>query len=78
MTSRSPNPSPGANYGLCENLIPNTTFEKPYDSIPFQPAARPITTLIGPKRHRLSARSYRHARADAFSLWDDYAANLAA
>jgi putative transposase len=26
----------------------------------------------------LSARSYRHARADAFSLWGDYAAELAA
>ncbi len=37
-----------------------------------------IATIFRPKRHRLSARSYRHARADAFSLWDDYAAELAA
>ncbi len=37
-----------------------------------------ITTLFRPKRHRLTAKSYRHARADAFSLWADYAAQLAA
>jgi len=37
-----------------------------------------IITLFCPKRHRLSARSFRHGRADAFSLWTDYAANLAA
>lgn len=37
-----------------------------------------IATLFRPKRHRLAARSYRHARADAFSLWADYAADLAA
>lgn len=36
-----------------------------------------ITTLFRPKRHRLSARSFRHARADAFSLWADYPSNLA-
>ena len=28
--------------------------------------------------HRLSAISYRHARADAFSLWDGMANELAA
>jgi putative transposase len=37
-----------------------------------------ITTLFRPKRQRLSARSFRCSRADAFSLWTDYAANLAA
>lgn len=37
-----------------------------------------IITLFRPKRHRLSARSFRHGRADAFSPWDDYAANLGA
>ena len=30
------------------------------------------------KRHRLSARSYRHAGADAFSLWSDYAEEMTA
>jgi putative transposase len=36
-----------------------------------------IATLFRPKRHRLSAKSYRHARTDAFALWNDYAAGLA-
>ena len=35
-----------------------------------------IATLFRPKRHRLTARSYRHARADAFSPWANYAADL--
>ncbi len=34
--------------------------------------------LFRPKRHRLSARSYRHARTDAFELWTEYANDLAA
>ncbi len=37
-----------------------------------------LSDLSRPKRHRLSARSYRHARTDAFSLWIDYAADLTA
>ena len=31
-----------------------------------------------PKRHRLSARSYRHSRNDAFDLWSEYANELTA
>lgn len=34
--------------------------------------------LFRPKRHRLSARSYRHARSDAFELWTGYTADLVA
>lgn len=34
--------------------------------------------LFRPKRHRLSARSYRHARADAFEIWAEYARELIA
>lgn len=34
--------------------------------------------LFRPKRHRLSARSYQHARSDAFQLWTGYTADLAA
>ncbi len=34
--------------------------------------------LFRPKRHRLPATSYRHARADAFSLWADMTQELAA
>lgn len=37
-----------------------------------------IATLFFPKRDRLSARSYRHKRTDALSLWTDYAADLTA
>ena len=35
-------------------------------------------TLFRPKRHCLSAISYRQSRADAFSLWNDYAAEMTA
>ena len=34
--------------------------------------------LFRPKRHCLSAMSYRHARADAFSLWADMTEAIAA
>lgn len=36
------------------------------------------TTIFRPKRHRLSAVSYRQSRVDAFSLWNNYAAEMAA
>jgi putative transposase len=32
--------------------------------------------LFRPRRHRLSAASYRHARTAAFGLWRDYAGDL--
>ena len=34
--------------------------------------------MFRPRRHRLSARSYRHARQDAFGLWADYRTKLSA
>lgn len=34
--------------------------------------------LFRPKRHRLSATSYRHARNDAFALWSEYTNQLVA
>lgn len=37
-----------------------------------------INTIFRPRRYKLSATSYRHARADAFSLWDDYTAEMTA
>lgn len=37
-----------------------------------------INTLFRPRRYRLPASSYRHARADAFSLWKDYALEMTA
>ncbi|GAW35547.1 transposase IS66 family protein [Roseovarius sp. A-2] len=35
-----------------------------------------INTLFHPRRYRLTASSYRQARADAFSLWSDYAIEM--
>ena len=37
-----------------------------------------INTIFRPCRYRMSAISYRHARADAFDLWKDYAAEMKA
>ncbi|MDD2862854.1 MAG: IS6 family transposase [Acidiphilium sp.] len=53
-------------------------FKSPGHAQRFLATHEQITTVFRPKRHRLSARSFRHARADAFSLWADYASNLAA
>jgi putative transposase len=44
----------------------------------FLAAHEQISAIFRPKRHRLSAISYRHARADAFSLWADMGNELAA
>ncbi|MEL6520859.1 MAG: IS6 family transposase [Pseudomonadota bacterium] len=35
-----------------------------------------INTIFRPRRYRLSANSYRHARSDAFDLWKSYAAEM--
>ena len=35
-----------------------------------------INTIFRPRRYRLSANSYRHARSDAFDLWNSYAAEM--
>ena len=53
-------------------------FKSPGQAQRFLSAHDQIATLFRPKRHRLSARSYRHARSNAFNLWADYAADLAA
>lgn len=37
-----------------------------------------INLIFRPRRYQLTAISYRHARSDAFSLWDDYAAEMIA
>ncbi|KPD10827.1 IS6 family transposase [Phaeobacter sp. 11ANDIMAR09] len=36
-----------------------------------------INTIFRPRRYRLSAISYRHARSDAFDLWQSYALEMA-
>ncbi|TYB85380.1 IS6 family transposase [Oceaniovalibus sp. ACAM 378] len=37
-----------------------------------------INQIFRPHRYQLSAASYRHARSDAFSLWANYTAEMAA
>jgi putative transposase len=37
-----------------------------------------INLIFRPRRYQLTATSYRRARADAFSLWSDYTAEIAA
>ena len=37
-----------------------------------------INTIFGPRRYRLSANTYRHARSDAFDLWQSYALEMTA
>ena len=37
-----------------------------------------INTIFRPRRYRLSANSYRHARSDAFDLWRSYTAEMTA
>ena len=44
----------------------------------FQSAHDQINLMFRPRRYQLTATSYRHARSDAFSLWGDYSAEMAA
>jgi len=53
-------------------------FKSPGQAQRFLSGHDQTTALFRPKRHRLSARSYRHARSDAFELWAEYAQELAA
>lgn len=53
-------------------------FKSPGQAQRFLSVHDQAATLFRPKRHRLSARSYRHARSDAFQLWTGYTAGLAA
>ena len=54
-------------------------FKSPRQAQRFLSVHDQIANLFRPKRHRLSARSYRHARTDAFGLrWAGYAAKLTA
>ena len=53
-------------------------FKSPGQAQRFLSAHNQTACLFRPKRHRLSANSYRHARADAFEIWTDYAQELTA
>lgn len=37
-----------------------------------------ISTIFRPRRYNFTAIPYRHARTDAFALWRDYTAEMAA
>ena len=37
-----------------------------------------INVLFRPRRHKISAISYRHARSDAFAVWHDITREIAA
>ncbi len=53
-------------------------FKSPRQAQRFPSVQDQIANLFRPKRHRISARSYRHASSDAFGLWAGYAAKLTA
>ena len=53
-------------------------FKSPRQAQRFLAAHDQINTIFRPRRYRLSASSYRHARADAFSLWADYTHEMTA
>ena len=48
-------------------------FKPPHHAQRFCAAHDQINILFRPRRHRLSAVSYRHARTDAFDLWNNFA-----
>jgi putative transposase len=53
-------------------------FKSPRQAQRFLAAHDQINIIFKPRRYRLNANSYRHARADAFSLWDDYTREMGA
>lgn len=52
-------------------------FKSPRQAQRFLSAHDQINTVFRPRRYRLSAASYRHARWDAFDLWTAYAGQMA-
>ena len=53
-------------------------FKSPRQAQRFLAAHDQINAIFKPRRYSLTANSYRHARADAFSLWTDYAREMTA
>ena len=51
-------------------------FKSPGQAQRFLSVHDQTTVLFRPKRHCLSARSYRHTRTDAFALWSEYGREL--
>ncbi len=53
-------------------------FKSPRQAQRFLSVHDQTAAIFRPRRHRLSARSYRHARRDAFEIWADYTTELSA
>lgn len=53
-------------------------FKSPKQTQMFLAAHDQIACLFRPRRHTLSAASYRHSRSDAHSLWNGYSVELVA
>ena len=53
-------------------------FKSPRQAQRFLAAHDQINVIFRPRRYRLNANSYRHARADAFRLWRDYTLEITA
>lgn len=53
-------------------------FKSHWQAQRFLSAHDQINLIFRPRRFQLTATSYRHARNDAFSLWDDYTAEMTA
>ena len=53
-------------------------FKSPGQAQRFLSAHDQINTIFCPRRYRLTAKSYRHARSDAFDLWNSYAIEMTA
>ena len=53
-------------------------FKSPRQAQRFLAAHDQINTVFRPRRYRLSALSYRHARSDAFDLWHCYTLEMTA
>lgn len=51
-------------------------FKSPRQAQRFLTAHDQINQIFRPRRYKLSAPSYRHARFDAFRLWEAYAAEM--
>jgi putative transposase len=53
-------------------------FKSPRHAQQFLSAHDQINVLFRPRRHHLSAISYRHARSDAFAIWNNITCEIAA
>ena len=53
-------------------------FKSPRQAQRFLAAHDQINAIFKPRRYRLTTNSYRHARADALSLWTDYTREMTA